>query len=77
MDLFAVTSMFGAARADRQRSREIYKIDGGYLQQREVDFTGSFILAGQLKGGQPGRPDLRRGNFIEVMGRTTYSIGAG
>jgi putative proteasome-type protease len=53
--------------------REIHKIDAGYLQQREVDFTGSFILAGQLKGGQ-----LRlfliydAGNFIEAMGDTTY-----
>jgi putative proteasome-type protease len=72
-DLFAVTSMFGAARAVGAALREVHKTDGGYLQQREVDFTGSFILAGQLKGGQ-----LRlfliydAGNFIEAMGDTTY-----
>jgi putative proteasome-type protease len=72
-DLFAVTSMFGAARVVGTALREIHKIDAGYLQQREVDFTGSFILAGQLKGGQ-----LRlflvydAGNFIEAMGDTTY-----
>jgi putative proteasome-type protease len=72
-DLYAVTSMFGAARVVGSALREIHKIDGGYLQQREVDFTGSFILAGQLKGGQ-----LRlflvydAGNFIEAMGDTTY-----
>jgi putative proteasome-type protease len=72
-DLFAVTSMFGAARVVGTALREVHKIDGGYLQQREVDFTGSFILAGQLKGGQ-----LRlfmvydAGNFIEAMGDTTY-----
>ncbi|HEX2446995.1 MAG TPA: peptidase [Methyloceanibacter sp.] len=72
-DLFAVTSMFGAARVVGTALREIHKIDGGYLQQRDVDFTGSFILAGQLKGGQ-----LRlfliydAGNFIEAMGDTTY-----
>ena len=72
-DLFAVTSMFGAARVVGSALREIHKIDGGYLQQREVDFTGSFILAGQIKGGQ-----LRlflvydAGNFIEAMGDTTY-----
>ena len=53
--------------------REVHQIDGGYLQQREVDFSGSFILAGQLKGGQ-----LRlflvydAGNFIEAMGDTSY-----
>jgi putative proteasome-type protease len=72
-DLFAVTSMFGAARVVGTALREIHKIDGGYLQQREVDYTGSFILAGQLKGGQ-----LRlflvydAGNFIEAMGDTIY-----
>ena len=72
-DLFEVTSMFGAARVVGTALREIHKIDAGYLQQREVDFTGSFILAGQLKGGQ-----LRlfliydAGNFIEAMGDTTY-----
>jgi putative proteasome-type protease len=72
-DLYAVSSMFGAARVVGSALREIHKIDGGYLQQREVDFTGSFILAGQLKGGQ-----LRlfliydAGNFIEAMGDTAY-----
>jgi putative proteasome-type protease len=72
-DLFAVGSMFGAARVVGTALREVHKIDGGYLQQREVDYTGSFILAGQLKGGQ-----LRlfliydAGNFIEAMGDTTY-----
>jgi len=72
-DLFAVTSMFGAARVVGSALREIHSVDAGYLQQREVDFTGSFILAGQLKGGH-----LRlfliydAGNFIEAMGDTTY-----
>ena len=53
--------------------REMHKIDGGYLQQHDVDFSASFILAGQLKGGQ-----LRlfliydAGNFIEAMGDTIY-----
>jgi putative proteasome-type protease len=72
-DLYAVSSTFGAARVVGTALREVHKIDGGYLQQCEVDFTGSFILAGQLKGGQ-----LRlfmvydAGNFIEAMGDTTY-----
>lgn len=72
-DLFAVGSMFGAARAVGSALREVHKIDGGYLQQREVDYSGSFILAGQLKTGQ-----LRlfqvydAGNFIEAMGDTSY-----
>ncbi|MGC1712131.1 MAG: peptidase [Methyloceanibacter sp.] len=72
-DLYAVGSMFGAARVVGTALREVHKIDGGYLQQRDVDFSGSFILAGQLKGGQ-----LRlfliydAGNFIEAMGDTIY-----
>jgi putative proteasome-type protease len=72
-DLYAVPTMFGAARAVGQALREVHKVDGGYLQQREVDFTGSFILSGQIAGGQ-----LRlfliydAGNFIEAMGDTTY-----
>ena len=51
----------------------MHKIDGGYLQQHDVDFSASFILAGQLKTGQ-----LRlfliydAGNFIEAMGDTIY-----
>ncbi len=72
-DLFAVSSMFNAARVVGTALREIHKVDAGYLQQHDVDFTASFILAGQVKGGQ-----LRlfmiydAGNFIEALGDTTY-----
>ena len=72
-DLWAVVSMFAAARAVGTAMREMHKIDGGYLQQHDVDFSASFILAGQLKTGQ-----LRlfliydAGNFIEAMGDTIY-----
>lgn len=68
-----MSSTFGAARVVGTALREVHKIDDGYLQQREVDFTGSFILAGQTGGGQ-----IRlflvydAGNFIEAMGDTTY-----
>ena len=72
-DLYAVTSMFGAARVIGNALREVHRVDGGYLQQQDVDFSATFILAGQLKGGQ-----LRlfmiydAGNFIEAMGDTIY-----
>ena len=72
-DLWAVGSMFAAARAIGTAIREMHKIDGGYLQQHDVDFSASFILAGQLKTGQ-----LRlfliydAGNFIEALGDTIY-----
>lgn len=73
-DLYAGNSMFGAARIIGTAIREVHKIDGGYLQQHDVDFNASFILAGQVKGGQ-----LRlfliydAGNFIEALGDTNYS----
>jgi putative proteasome-type protease len=72
-DLYAASSMFGAARIVGSALREVHKIDGGYLQQRDVDFSASFILAGQVEGGQ-----LRlfliydAGNFIEASGETSY-----
>jgi putative proteasome-type protease len=73
-DLWAVSSMFAAARAVGSALREMHTVDGGYMQQRDdIDFSASFILAGQLKGGQ-----LRlfliydAGNFIEAMGDTIY-----
>ena len=73
-DLWAVSSMFAAARAVGSALREMHKVDGGYMQQRDdIDFSASIILAGQVKGGQ-----LRlfliydAGNFIEAMGDTIY-----
>ena len=72
-DLYAVNSMFSAARVVGAALREVHSTDAGYLQQHDIDFTASFILAGQVKGGQ-----LRlfmiydAGNFIEAMGDTTY-----
>ena len=72
-DLWAIGSMFAAARAVGTAMREMHKIDGGYLQQHDVDFSASFILAGQLKTGQ-----LRlfliydAGNFIDAMDDTIY-----
>jgi putative proteasome-type protease len=72
-DLWAVESMFGAARILGKAVREMHKIDDGYLAQHSVDYSASIILAGQVKGGQ-----LRvfliydAGNFIEAMGDTVY-----
>ena len=72
-DLFAVNSMFAAARVIGRALRQVHKADAGYLQQHDVDFTASFILAGQLRGGK-----LRlflvydAGNFIEALGDTSY-----
>lgn len=72
-DLWAVESMFGAARILGKAVREMHKVDDGYMTQHAVDYSASIILAGQVKGGQ-----LRlfmiydAGNFIEAMGDTVY-----
>ncbi len=47
-DLYAVGSMFAAARVIGRALREVHKIDGGYLQQHDVDFSATFILSGQV-----------------------------
>ena len=72
-DLWSVGSMFAAARAVGFALREMHKVDGGYLQQRDVDFSASFILAGQLRAGQLRLFQIYdAGNFIEAMGDTIY-----
>lgn len=72
-DLWAVSSMFAAARAVGTAIREMHKIDGGYLQQHDVDFSASFILAGEIKGA-PLRLFMiyDAGNFIEALGDSNY-----
>jgi putative proteasome-type protease len=63
-DLYAVNSMFGAARVIGTAIREVHKIDGGYLQQHDVDFSVSFHprRAAQRRPAQA-VPDLRRRQF--------------
>ena len=72
-DLYAASSMFGAARIIGRALREVHKVDAGYLQQHDVDFSASFILAGQLHGGKLRLFQIYdAGNFIEAMGDTIY-----
>ena len=60
-DLYAVNSMFGAARVIGTAIREVHKIDGGYLQQHDVDFR---LLVHSRRAAQrraaQAVPDLRR-----------------
>jgi putative proteasome-type protease len=72
-DLWASATMFTAAHAVGTAVRDMHKLDGGYLQQHEVDFSASFILAGQIRGG-PLRLFMiyDAGNFIEALGDSNY-----
>lgn len=72
-DLYAATSMFNAARIIGRALREVHKVDAGYLQQHDIDFSASFILAGQVRGGKLRLFQIYdAGNFIEAMGDTIY-----
>lgn len=72
-DLYAAGSMFGAARIVGRALREVHKTDAGYLQQHDVDFSATIVLAGQVKGGRLRLFQIYdAGNFIEAMGDTIY-----
>lgn len=72
-DLYATSSTFGAARIVGRALREVHKTDAGYLQQHDVDFSASFVLAGQIKGGKLRLFQIYdAGNFIEALGDTLY-----
>jgi putative proteasome-type protease len=60
-DLYAVNSMFGAARVIGTAIREVHKIDGGYLQQprRRFQRLVHSRRAAQRRAAQA-VPDLRR-----------------
>jgi putative proteasome-type protease len=72
-DLFAATSMFAAVRMVGQAVRDVFEVDGAPLKQHDVDFSASFIFAGQIAGRT-----LRlfqvyaAGNFIEATRETPY-----
>jgi len=72
-DLYAASSMFGAARIVGRAVREVHNVDAGYLQQQDIDFSASFIFAGQVRGGKLRLFQIYdAGNFIEAMGDTIY-----
>ena len=72
-DLYATGSMFGAARIVGRALRAMHKVDAGYLQQQDIDFSASFVLAGQVRGGKLRLFQIYdAGNFIEAMGDTIY-----
>ena len=66
-------SMFKAAQLLGRAVREVYRLDGRMLEQKNLAFDCTMLLAGQIKGGR-----LRlfmiysAGNFIEATADTPY-----
>ena len=71
-DLFTAGTMFDAARIIGDTLREVLEHDGEHVNPHG-DPTGSFLLAGQLKGGQHRLFQIYpAGNFIEASPETPF-----
>ncbi len=71
--LYSVTSMFQVARIVGSIVREVRRIDGDALQASAGSFAASFLLAGQIKGGQVRLFQVyAAGNFIEATPDTPF-----
>lgn len=71
--LYAATTMFEAARIVGAVLREVHDQDGEALAAQGVEFSASFILGGQIKGGPVRMFNIyNAGNFIESSRETPY-----
>ncbi|MGQ0673881.1 MAG: peptidase [Hyphomicrobium sp.] len=71
--LFAVPTMYRAARLVGDAVRDVRRIDGLALESSKTGFNASFILGGQI-GSEPPRlfQIYAEGNFIEATDDTPY-----
>jgi putative proteasome-type protease len=71
--IWNATSMFDAARVLGSAIRRVYDQDGPALRAAGIEFSGSFVFGGQIKG-EAMRLFLvySAGNFIEATAETCY-----
>jgi putative proteasome-type protease len=71
--IWNATSMFDAARVLGSAVRHVYEQDGPALRAAGIEFSGTFIFGGQIKG-EAMRLFLvySAGNFIEATAETCY-----
>jgi putative proteasome-type protease len=71
--IWNATSMFDAARVLGSAVRRVYEQDGPALRAAGIEFSGTFIFGGQIKG-EAMRLFLvySAGNFIEATAETCY-----
>jgi putative proteasome-type protease len=68
-----VPTMLDAARLVGASVREIYRLDGEALRAQGADFNVSFILGGQIAGGEMRLYQIySAGNFVEATEETPY-----
>jgi putative proteasome-type protease len=71
--IFRAKNMFNAARVVGDALREIHDRDAEHLQDQGLEFNGTFILGGQIKGEEPRLFHIySAGNFIESSSDTPY-----
>jgi putative proteasome-type protease len=71
--LLDARSMFRAAQLVGDAVRRVYRIDGPAMQAQNVHFDVSFLLGGQIKGGEPALFQVyAAGNFIAATADTPF-----
>ncbi len=71
--LFQASNMFNAARVVGDALREIHERDAESLKEQGLEFNGTFMLGGQIKGEEPRLFHIySAGNFIESSLDTPY-----
>ncbi len=71
--LLGAKSMFRAAQLVGEAVRRIYRIDGPAMQAQNISFDVSFLLGGQIRGGNPRLFQVyAAGNFIEATPDTPF-----
>lgn len=71
--LLTCPGMTAAARIVGDAVRRVYDLDAERLSQQGTDFSASFLLGGQIKGGPMRLFQIySAGNFIEAGGDTPY-----
>jgi putative proteasome-type protease len=71
--LLGAKSMFRAAQLVGEAVRRTYRIDGPAMQAQNISFDVSFLLGGQISGGNPRLFQIyAAGNFIEATPDTPF-----
>jgi putative proteasome-type protease len=71
--IYQASNMFSAARVVGDALREIHERDAESLKAQGLEFNGTFILGGQIKGEEPRLFHIySAGNFIESSPDTPY-----
>ena len=72
-NVWNIVSMYDIACLVGETLREVYKRDGHYLTQHNIDASGGFIVGGQIGGERHRLFNIyTEGNFVEATPETPY-----